>query len=75
MKQFAMKVCKGDMTTDRVIFCYGDKEIYFIREDVLEDIKAELQTLADDEWNQKVMADKGLELAIEIIENYISRKE
>ena len=42
---------------------------------VLEDIKAELQTLADDEWNQKVMADKGLELAIEIIENYISRKE
>lgn len=38
--------------------------------DVLEEIKADLQTLADDEWNQQVMASKGLEFAIEIIENY-----
>jgi len=38
--------------------------------DVLDEIKADLQTLADDEWNQQVMAGKGLEFAIEIIENY-----
>lgn len=28
-----------------------------------------LQELADDEWNQQVMASKGLEYAIEIIDN------
>ena len=38
--------------------------------DVLEEIKADLQTLADDEWSQKVLASKGLEIAIDYIENY-----
>ena len=73
--------CKGCKEYDTEKHCCH-RYSSFIRESlqdninaVLEDIKAELQTLADDEWNQKVMADKGLELAIEIIENYISRKE
>lgn len=43
--------------------------------DVLEEIKANLQTLSDDKWNQQVMASKGLDIAIEIIENYQDKME
>ena len=79
--QTEYKWCKGCKEYDTENHCCH-RYSSFIRESlqenvnsVLEGIKAELQTLADDEWNQQVMADKGLEMAIEIIENYINRKE
>ena len=37
---------------------------------VIAEIKAHLQKMADDEWNQQVGASKGLEDAIEVIESY-----
>ena len=38
---------------------------------VLEDIKAELKRMADNEWNQQVGSSKGLEEAIEVVEKYM----
>lgn len=41
------------------------------QESVLENIKADLEKLANDEWNTKVgSVSQGLECAIEIIEEY-----
>ena len=39
--------------------------------EVLEDIKAELKRMADNEWNQQVGSSKGLEEAIEVAEKYM----
>lgn len=39
---------------------------------MLEKIKADFEKLANDEWNIQVGADKGLELAIDVIEDRIS---
>ena len=73
--------CKGCKEYDTEKHCCH-RYSSFIRESlqeninaVLEEIEEELQTLADDEWNKKVGADKGLECAIEVIDNHISRKE
>lgn len=38
----------------------------------LEKIKEELKNLSENEWNKQVGADKGLELAIDVIEDRIS---
>ena len=57
------------------IYLHGDKvttrEIKPLQTE-LEKIKADLQKMVDDEWNQSVCADKGLELAIEVIEDRIA---
>ena len=45
-------------------------EVGFIAE--LEKIKVNFEELANDEWNKQVGADKGLECAIEVIEDRIS---
>ena len=70
--------CKGCKEYDTEKHCCH-RYSSFIRESlqeninaVLEEIEEELQTLADDEWNQKVGVDKGLEFAIEIIDNHIN---
>ena len=36
----------------------------------LDKISAEIQTMADDEWNIQVGASKGLEVALEVIDKY-----
>ena len=38
--------------------------------DVLDKIRKEIQAMADDEWNIQVGASKGLEVALEVIDNY-----
>lgn len=46
-----------------------------IKAEVIDNIKAELQKLADDEWNQNVgNYAQGMEDAIEIIDEHISGK-
>ena len=46
-----------------------------IKADVIDEIRDELQKLADDEWNQNVgNYAQGMEDAIEIIDEHISRK-
>ena len=43
-------------------------------DDVLRKISAELQRMADDEWNKQVGSSKGLEDAIDVINGYIGDK-
>ena len=40
--------------------------------DELEEIKEDLEKLSENEWNKQVGADKGLELAIDVVEDRIS---
>ena len=45
------------------------------RNELLDKIRAEIQMMADDEWNKQVGASKGLEEALEIIDKYRAESE
>jgi len=61
-------VYQGHLTEKDLSRLYTDNDV--VAE--LEKIKAELEKLSDDEWNQSVGASKGLDCAIDIIDDYIS---
>ena len=60
---------------DELVKCFEDLGI-FEQEGVLDKIRAEIEKLADDEWNKQVgSVSQGLEDAIEIIDKYKAGNE
>ena len=57
-----MSKCRYDLSAD----CHNKDCLAC----VLDKIRAEIQTMADDEWNIQVGASKGLEVALEVIDKY-----
>ena len=50
-----------------------DVKANYIHKSVIEEIIATLQKLADDEWNKQVGSSKGLEDALDVIEDIMSK--
>ena len=65
-------VCEYSYTMTERYGCiyHSRKESIIIPE--LEKIKTDLEKLSKNEWNKQVGADKGLELAIDVVEDRIS---
>lgn len=63
---------------DDLVKCFEDLGIFEQdpKADVLDKIRAEIEKLADDEWNKQVgSVSQGLEDAIEIIDKYKTESE
>jgi len=73
MRRVAMQVTRGDMDAKEVLLCYGGRDKVFIPVEILDKIRAEIQTKIKEE-NYGVISDHthedGLEEALEIIDKY-----
>ena len=68
-KQIINKV-KNGIPLEDYLHALKDRGFLLHSVDVLDKMRAEIQMMADDEWNKQVGASKGLEEALEIIDKY-----